>query len=88
MFLKKLSAIENINKINEKIVTEHTDEDLNDYLNENLKDELINTLLKIAGQRDDSKYENWTRENLELISVSQLDLMLGNYYMYDIERQK
>lgn len=57
-------------------------ESLKSFLNENMKEELINKLMSTVYKDDPSQ-----RAYLETLTSDELDEKLGNYYLYDIERK-
>ena len=57
-------------------------------LNEDLKDELIDTVMGTVYKDDDPENENSNRKYLKSLPVSVLDKMAGDYYLFDIEREK
>jgi hypothetical protein len=57
-------------------------ESLISFLNENMKDELINKLMNTVYKGDSSQ-----RTFLQTLSEDELDQKLSDYYLYDIERK-
>lgn len=52
---------------------------------ENLKEELIDKILQTVYKKEG--YNKETIDYLESLDISELDQMLGNYYMFDIQRE-
>ena len=57
-------------------------------LNEDLKDELIDTVMGTVYKNDDPENSRSHRKYLESLPISVLDKMAGDYYLFDIEREK
>jgi len=53
-----------------------------EHINENLKDELIDELMRIS-----NKYTLEYKQYLQNLSEEELDKMVGDYYLYDIQRK-
>ena len=62
-------------------------EEIKESVNEELKDELINTIIKNTKDKSPEEIDQ-LRHDLEFKNVSDLDQMAGDYYFYDIEREK
>lgn len=62
-------------------------EEVKESLNEDLRDELITTILKNAKDKSPKELEQ-LRNDLDFMQISDLDKMVGDYYLYDIEREK
>jgi hypothetical protein len=58
----------------------------NESLNEELRDELISTILKNAKDKSPKEIEQ-LKNDLQFMPFSTLDKMAGDYYLYDIERE-
>jgi hypothetical protein len=66
---------------------EEKEEKVKESLNEELRDELITTILKNAKDKSPKEVEE-LRNDLSFMPLSDLDKMAGDYYLYDIEREK
>lgn len=55
---------------------------MKEHINENLKDELIDELMRIS-----NKYTLEYKQYLQNLSEEELDKMVGDYYLYDIQRK-
>lgn len=64
---------------------ENEDNEMTESVNENLRNELIDTLL-LTAYRDENPIE--IRKELEMKSEEELDRELSNYYLFDIQRKK